>query len=129
MLPSMSPCATNNIFGPKRKLLDWSTEGFRVMSDFRALKGMTRSIEYPTENVKAVVRWLASNRFYSVAHLKDGYWKCELRNGDRHLTAVRTVLGFYEYDVLAQVLKDASAFSTEWSMKLRGIALHTKNIC
>lgn len=33
-----------------------------------------------------------------------------LREGARHLTAVRTVLGLYEYCVMAMELKGASAF-------------------
>lgn len=109
LVPSMSSCSTKNVFVAKRKLLKGSSVEFRFTSDFRALNSVTKNNAYPTEDVKSVVRWLATNRVYSVADLKDGHWNYNLRESDRYLTAVRTVLGLFEYAMMAQGLKGASA--------------------
>jgi Reverse transcriptase (RNA-dependent DNA polymerase) len=85
-------------------------EGMRVTLDIRALNAVTENLAYPTEDVKNIVRSLATKQVYSVADLKDGYYNVKLRKKDRPLTAVTTVLGLFEYAVMAQGLKDACAF-------------------
>jgi Reverse transcriptase (RNA-dependent DNA polymerase) len=62
---------------------------------------VTENLAYPTKDVKTIVRWLETRQVYSVADLRNGYYKVNLRNKDRHLTAVRTVLGLFEYAVMA----------------------------
>jgi hypothetical protein len=108
--PSESPHATNNILVGKKRNADGSAGGMRVTSDFRALNAVTENLAYPTEDVKNIVWWLATKQVYSVADLKDGYYNVILRKKDRHLNAVRTVLGLFEYAVMAQGLKGACAF-------------------
>jgi hypothetical protein len=82
----------------------------RVTSDFRALNAVTENLAYPTADVKTIVLWLATKQVYSFADLRDGYYNVNLRKKDQHLTAVRTVLGLFEYAVMAQGLKGACAF-------------------
>jgi hypothetical protein len=53
---------------------------------------------------------LATKQVYSFADLRDGYFIVNLRKKDHHLTAVWTVLGLFEYAVMAQDLKGACAF-------------------
>ena len=110
LVPSTALRATNNIMVPKKMNADGSIGGMRVTSDFRALNSLTQDISYPTEDVKRIVRWLATKRVYSVVDLRDGYYNIKLREADRHLTAVRTVLGQFEYAVMAQGLKGACAY-------------------
>jgi Reverse transcriptase (RNA-dependent DNA polymerase) len=109
-VPSESPYATNNILVGNKRSADGSAGGMRVTSDFRALNAVTENLAYPTEDEKTIVRWLATKQVYSVADLRDWYYNVNLRKKDRHLTAVRTVLGLFEYAVMAQGLKGACAF-------------------
>jgi hypothetical protein len=82
----------------------------RVTSDFRALNAVTENLAYPTEDVKTIVRWLATKQVYSVADQRDGYYDVNLQKKDSHLTAVRAVLALFEFAVTAQGLKGACAF-------------------
>jgi hypothetical protein len=110
LVPSESPYATNNILVGKKWNADGSAGGMRVTSDFRALNAVTENLAYPTEDVKTIVGWLATKQVYSVPDLRDGYYNVNMRKKDRHLTAVRKVLGLFEYAVMAQGLKGACAF-------------------
>jgi Reverse transcriptase (RNA-dependent DNA polymerase) len=108
--PSESPYVTNNILVGKKRNADGSSGRMRVTSDLCALNAVTENLAYPTKDVKTIVRWLATKQVYSVADLRDGYYNVNLRKKDRHLTAVRTILGLLEYAVMALGLKDACAF-------------------
>jgi hypothetical protein len=100
----------NNILVGKKRNADGSTGGMRVTSDYRVLNAVTENLAYPTEDVKTIVRWLATKQVYSVADLRDGYYNVILWKKDRHVTAVRRVLDLFEYAVTAQSLKGACAF-------------------
>jgi hypothetical protein len=110
LVPSGSPYATNNILVEKKRNADGSAGGMRVTLDFRTLNAVTENLAYPTEDVKTIVRWLATKQVYSVADLRDGYYNVNLGKKDRHLTAVRTLLGLFECAVMAQGLKRVCAF-------------------
>jgi hypothetical protein len=91
LVPSTSAFATNSILVGKKTNADGSAGVMRATSDFRAVNSLTENIAYPTEDVKAIIRWLATKKIFSVADLRDGYYNVRLRNKDSHLTAVRTV--------------------------------------
>jgi hypothetical protein len=93
---------------------DGSAGEMRVTSDFHALNAVTKNLAHPTEDVKTIVRWLATKKFYSVADLPDGYYNVNMRKKYRHLTAVRTVLGLFEYAVMPQVKRVLVLFSRKW---------------
>jgi hypothetical protein len=109
LVQSESSYTTNNILVGRKRNADGSARGMRVTSDFRGLNAVTENLSYLTEDVKTIVRWLATKQVYSVADLRDGYYNVNLWTKDRHLTAVRTVLGRFEYAVMAQGLKSACA--------------------
>jgi Reverse transcriptase (RNA-dependent DNA polymerase) len=94
----------------KKQNADGSAGEMRVTSDFRALNAVKENLVYPTEEVKTIVRWLATKQVHSVADLRDGYYNVNLRKKDRLLTAVRTVLGLFEYAGMVQGLKGTCAF-------------------
>lgn len=104
-MPLTSPYATNNILVRKKNLLNGASGGTRMTSNFRALNSVTRDMAYPIEDLKSIVRWLATKKVFSVADLRSGYFNCRLRKNDQHLTVVRTVLGLYEYSIMAMSLK------------------------
>jgi hypothetical protein len=72
LVPSESPYATNNILVGNKRNADDSAGGMRVTSDFRALNAVTENLAHPTEDLKTIVRWLATKQVYSVADLRDG---------------------------------------------------------
>lgn len=71
-MPSTSSYATNNILLPKKSQADGTEAVIIVTFDFRVLITVTREVEYPTKDVKTIVRWLAMKRLYSVADRRDG---------------------------------------------------------
>jgi hypothetical protein len=54
-----------------------------VTADMRAVNAVTVGDAFPTENIGAVLEWLAKKRCYSVADLKDGNWNIRLAEGER----------------------------------------------
>jgi hypothetical protein len=54
-----------------------------VTADMRAVNAVTVSDAFPTEDIRAVMEWLAKKRCYSVADLKYGYWNVRLADKER----------------------------------------------
>jgi hypothetical protein len=55
------------------------------------------------EDVKTIVRWLATKQVYSDADLRDGYYNVNVRKKYRHLTEVITVLILFELTVMRRM--------------------------
>ena len=102
--PSTSPWGTLNVFVLKK-----DKKTLRTTSDFRRLNELTESDVYPMEDMKATIDWLSSKKIYSVFDLKDGFFQVELAVESRPLTAVRTVLGLFQYTRLPMGLKNSPA--------------------
>ena len=99
--PAISPWAAANVFVPKK---DGSK---RITTDFRRLNSLTVADTYPMENVRETLDWLSSKRVFSTFDLKDGFFQIPLARESRPLTAVRTVLGLFQYTRLPQGLKNS----------------------
>jgi hypothetical protein len=54
-----------------------------VTAVMRAVNAVTVGDVFPTEDTGAVLEWLAKKRWYSVADLKNGYWKVRLAEESR----------------------------------------------
>jgi hypothetical protein len=108
--PSLSPCGTSNVMVPKKKLPDGTSGGLRVTADMRAVNSVTVGDAFPTEDNGMIVDWLAKNRWFSVANVKDGYWNVRLAEGSRYRTAVKTVVGLVQYTRMTMGLKNAGGF-------------------
>jgi hypothetical protein len=80
---SVSPCGTSNVMVPKKKLLDGTSGGLRVTASMKAVNSVTVGDAFPTEDIGAVMKWLAKKRCYSVADLKSGYWNVRLAEKER----------------------------------------------
>jgi hypothetical protein len=76
----------------------------------RAVNAVTVGDAFPTEDIGAVLEWLAKRRWYSVADLKDGYWNVRLTEESRYLTAVKAVVGPVLYTRMTMGLKNAGCF-------------------
>jgi Reverse transcriptase (RNA-dependent DNA polymerase) len=74
----------------------------------RWLNSMTVGDAFPTEDVKDLVAWLATKKFYSFMDVRDGYWNIRIKPSARHLTAVRTVMGLVQYVMMTMGLKNSA---------------------
>jgi Reverse transcriptase (RNA-dependent DNA polymerase) len=108
--PSVSPCGTSNVIVPKKAFPEETPGGLRVTADIRAVNAVTVGDAFPTEDIGAVLEWLAKKRWYSVADLKDGYWNVRLAEESRYLTAVKTVVGIVQYTRMTMGMKNAGCF-------------------
>jgi hypothetical protein len=97
-----SPCyGTNNVFVEKKKYPDGSSAGLRVTADMRAVNNVSVGDAFPTEDVKDIVSWMATKRWYSVLDLRE--WVLEYKF-ERRLQAIYRsedcsgVSGIYEND-------------------------------
>jgi hypothetical protein len=77
------PCAscygTNNVFVENRRHPDGTSAGMRVTADMRAVNSVSVGDAFTTEDVKAIVSWMASKNWFSLMDLRDGYWNIALR--------------------------------------------------
>ena len=81
----------------------------RCTSDFRALNSCTVSDAYPMEGVKESLDSVSSKKLFTNFDLKDGYFQVALEDDSKPLTAVRTVLGLFQYCRLPMGLKNSRA--------------------
>jgi hypothetical protein len=107
--PSDFPCVTNNVIGPKKALPDGSPGGIRVTADMRAVNSMTVGEAFPTEDIRMILSFLSTRKWYTVVYLRDGYWNERIAPDIRYLTAVKTVIGLVQYKRMTMGLKNASA--------------------
>ena len=98
---AVSPWAANNVFVRKKD------GGIIVTSDFRRLNDLTITDSYPMENVRNTLDWLATKRVFSVFDVKDGFYQVELHPDSKQCTAIRTVLGLFQFTRLPQGLKNS----------------------
>ena len=76
--PSMTPSGTLNVMVPKKMLPDGTPGGLRVTADMIAVNSMMIGDAFPTDDIGMILDWFATKRWFSVADVKDGYWKVRL---------------------------------------------------
>lgn len=79
---SISLWAVNKVFVPKKD------HGMRVSTDYRSLNNVTVTDAYSMEDVRDRLDWLSRKKVYSAFDLEDGFYKIELDDESRPLTAV-----------------------------------------
>jgi hypothetical protein len=104
---------------PKKTLPDGTPGGLWVTADMTAVNAVTACDAFRTEDIGAVLEWLAKKRWYSVADLKDGYWNVRLAEESRYLTAVKTVVGLMQYTRMTMGWKNAMFPSTSGEQCVR----------
>ncbi|CAF1412956.1 unnamed protein product [Adineta steineri] len=81
---------------------------WRMVVDFKKLNNLTIKDNYPLPNMEQTIRRLDGGyKFFSKLDMKSGFWQIPIKEGDRHKTAFVTVDGLYEWNVLAQGLKNS----------------------
>jgi hypothetical protein len=63
---------------PNKALPDGTLGVLRVTAYMKAFNAVTVGDGFRTEDIEAVLKWLAKKRWYSVADLKDTYWNLRL---------------------------------------------------
>lgn len=95
--------------GFKRTCSEKDVVSLRTTTDFRDLNSVTESYVYPMEDLRTSLDWLSSKKVYSTIDLKDGFYQVWLDKESRPMTAVRTVIGLFQYFKLPMGLKNSSA--------------------
>ena len=87
------------------------TDEFRFVGDFVAVNREVIPDNYSIPVLADFVNGLANKTVFSVLDIRDAFHSIPLKPSSRHITALRTVLGSYEYKVLPQGLcLSSSAF-------------------
>lgn len=89
---------------PKKKPGEW-----RLVVDFRHLNLHTRHDSYGIPLIQDILQRQAKRRIFSVLDLKHGYHQMPLAESDRHLTAMSTPLGIYQWRVMPMGVKNGNA--------------------
>ena len=80
---------------------------YRFIVDYRKLNQITIQDNYPLPNLEQAIQIVGGHQYYSKLDLRSGYFQIPIREGDKHKTAFITVHGLYEFNVLAQGLKNS----------------------
>ncbi|CAF1426814.1 unnamed protein product [Rotaria sp. Silwood1] len=81
---------------------------YRFIVDYRKLNSITIQDNYPLPNLEQAIQMVGGHQYYTKLDLRSGYFQIPIREEDKHKTAFITVHGLYEFNVLAQGLKNSS---------------------
>ncbi|CAF4496671.1 unnamed protein product [Rotaria socialis] len=100
--PSYSPYAAPALLAAKH---DGS---WRMVVDYKKLNNITIKDNHPLPNMEQTIEVLSNGyQFFSKFDMKSGFWQIPVEEEDRHKTAFITPEGLYEWNVLAQGLKNS----------------------
>ena len=80
---------------------------YRFVVDYRKLNNITIPDKYPLPRLEQALQYVAGYKFYSKLDLRAGYFQIPIQESDRHKTAFITTHGLYEFNVLAQGLRNS----------------------
>ena len=99
---SYSPYAAPALLVPKH---DGS---WRMVVDYKKLNDITIKDNHPLPNMEQTIRRLGGGyKFFSKLDLKSGFWQLPIKEEDKRKTAFICADGLYEWNVLAQGLKNS----------------------
>ncbi|CAF4130590.1 unnamed protein product, partial [Rotaria sordida] len=81
---------------------------WRMVVDYKKLNNMTIKDNHPLPNMEQTIRRLGGGyKFFSKLDMKSGFWQIPIKEEEKHKTAFITADGLYEWNVLAQGLKNS----------------------
>ncbi|CAF4371887.1 unnamed protein product [Rotaria sp. Silwood2] len=81
---------------------------WRMVVDYKKLNNITIKDNHPLTNMKQMIQILGEGyQFFSKLDMKSGFWQVPFKEEDKHKTAFITPYGLYEWNVLAQGLKNS----------------------
>ncbi|CAF1598482.1 unnamed protein product [Rotaria magnacalcarata] len=100
--PSYSP------YGAPALLVAKHDGTWRMVVDYKKLNNITIKDNHPLPNVEQSNQVLGNGyQLFSKFNMKSGFWQIPIEEEDRHKTAFITPEGHYEWNVLAQGLKNS----------------------
>ena len=100
--PSYSPYAAPALLVPKHD------GNWRMVVDYKKLNSITIKDSHPLPKMEQAIQTLGGGfKFFSKLDMKSGFWQIPIEEEDRHKTAFITSDGLYEWNVLAQGLKNS----------------------
>jgi hypothetical protein len=88
-------------------LIKKSDGSYRFIVDYRKLNHITIQDNFPLPNLEQAIQMVGGYRYYTKLDLRSGYFQIPIREADKHKTAFITNHGLYEFNVLAQGLKNS----------------------
>ncbi|CAF1169558.1 unnamed protein product [Didymodactylos carnosus] len=89
-------------------LIDKKDKSYRLVVDYKKLNTITIKDEFPLPNMEETLQEVGGGYcYFSKLDLKSGFWQLPIDEKDRHKTAFKTPFGLYEWNVLAQGLKNS----------------------
>ncbi|CAF0825482.1 unnamed protein product [Adineta steineri] len=101
--PSISPWSSPMLLARKK---DGS---FRFVVGYRKLNAITTKDAYPMPTIEETLQKLGGHTFFTKMDLASDYFQIPIREEDKPKTAFTTARGLYEFNVLPQGLRNASA--------------------
>ncbi|CAF1219672.1 unnamed protein product [Rotaria sp. Silwood1] len=81
---------------------------WRMVVDYKKLNNITVKDNHPLPNREQTIQILGGGyQFFSKLDMKSGFWQVPIKEEDKHKTAFITPDGLYEWNVLAQGLKNS----------------------
>ncbi|CAF4333803.1 unnamed protein product, partial [Rotaria magnacalcarata] len=81
---------------------------WRMVVDYKKLNSITIKDNHPLPNMEQTIQILGGGyQFFSKFDMKSGFWQVPIKEEDKHKTAFITPDGLYEWNVLAQGLKNS----------------------
>ncbi|CAF2074120.1 unnamed protein product [Rotaria magnacalcarata] len=100
--PSYSPYAAPALLVAKHD------GNWRIVVDYKKLNNITIKDNHPLPNMEQALQLLgAGYKLFSTLDMKSGFWQIPIAEADKHKTAFITPEGLYEWNVLAQGLKNS----------------------
>ena len=82
---------------------------YRFVVDYRKLNAVSTKDAYPMPSIEETLQRIGGHRFYTKLDLAAGYFQIPIREEDKLKTAFTTGQTLFEFNVLPQGLKNASA--------------------
>ncbi|CAF1606429.1 unnamed protein product [Rotaria magnacalcarata] len=99
---------------------------YRFIVDYRKLNNITIQDNYPLPNLEQTIQMVGGHQYYTKLDLRSGYFQIPILDKDKHKTAFITVHGLYEFNVLAQGLKNSPP---SFQRIMSNLLLPCKNFC
>ena len=80
---------------------------YRFIVDYRKLNSITIQDKFPLPNLEQALQMVGGHRYYSKLDPCSGYFEIPIKEEDKHKTAFITTHGLFEFNILAQSLKNS----------------------
>lgn len=81
----------------------------RMVVDYRRLNNLTKKDAYPLPRIEETFTLLSGSKWFTVLHLKSGYYQLEVEPSDRSKTAFTTPFGTWQFRRMPQGLTNSPA--------------------